>query len=161
MPELPEVEVLAAPFAPVDSRENHSRCERAARKSAEADFAAKIPRTLLGAKFTGLSRRGKYLLFQLCAPGRKEPVTLLGHLGMTGRFFSGAEKRSRLPRHAAVVLDLGGENFIYEDTRYFGRLTLNISAVEKLGRSRWAMTFSRRRLRSRLNVPAGPSRSGC
>jgi formamidopyrimidine-DNA glycosylase len=32
-----------------------------------------------------------------------------------------------------VVLDLGGENLIYEDTRYFGRLTLDTSAVKKLG----------------------------
>jgi len=28
---------------------------------------------------------------------------------------------------------LGGENLIYEDTRYFGRLTLDTSAVKKLG----------------------------
>jgi formamidopyrimidine-DNA glycosylase len=28
---------------------------------------------------------------------------------------------------------LGRENFVYEDTRYFGRLTLDLSAVEKLG----------------------------
>jgi formamidopyrimidine-DNA glycosylase len=44
-----------------------------------------------------------------------------------------ASKRERLPVHAAVILDLGGENFVYEDTRYFGRLTLDVSAVEKLG----------------------------
>ncbi|MEI9961189.1 MAG: zinc finger domain-containing protein [Limisphaerales bacterium] len=28
---------------------------------------------------------------------------------------------------------MGRENFIYEDTRYFGRMTLDLSAVEKLG----------------------------
>jgi len=59
-------------------------------------------------------------------------VTLLGHLGMTGRIYL-ARKNRRPPRHAAVVLDLGGENLIYEDTRYFGRLTLDTSAVKKLG----------------------------
>jgi formamidopyrimidine-DNA glycosylase len=31
------------------------------------------------------------------------------------------------------VLNLGGKKFIYEDTRFFGRLTLDVSAVEKLG----------------------------
>jgi formamidopyrimidine-DNA glycosylase len=87
---------------------------------------------LLGAKFTGLSRRGKYLLFQLRSKTGVEPVTLLGHLGMTGRFFL-ARKNVRPPRHAAVVLDLGGENLIYEDTRYFGRLTLDNAAVKRLG----------------------------
>jgi formamidopyrimidine-DNA glycosylase len=88
--------------------------------------------TLLGAKFTGLSRRGKYLLFQLRAKTGGEPVTLLGHLGMTGRIYL-ARKNVRPPRHAAVVLDLGGENLMYEDTRYFGRLTLDTSAVKRLG----------------------------
>jgi formamidopyrimidine-DNA glycosylase len=51
---------------------------------------------------------------------------------MAGRMFL-ARTNERLPAHAAVVFDLGGENFIYEDTRYFGRLTLDVSAVEKLG----------------------------
>jgi formamidopyrimidine-DNA glycosylase len=87
---------------------------------------------LLGAKFTGLTRRGKYLLFQLHAKTGGEPVTLLGHLGMTGRIYL-ARNNERLPRHAAVVFDLGGENLIYEDTRYFGRLTLDTSAVTRLG----------------------------
>ncbi len=29
-------------------------------------------------------------------------------------------KSEPMPKHAAVVFDLGRENFIYEDTRYFG-----------------------------------------
>jgi formamidopyrimidine-DNA glycosylase len=87
---------------------------------------------LTGAKFTGLSRRGKYLLFQIHSKRAAPPVTLLGHLGMTGRMFL-AGKNERPPKHAAVILDLGGENFIYEDTRYFGRLTLDTTAIERLG----------------------------
>jgi formamidopyrimidine-DNA glycosylase len=91
-----------------------------------------LRRALVGAKFTGLSRRGKYLLFKLRPKTGDESVTLLGHLGMTGRMFL-ARKSEPLPKHAAVVLDLGREYFIYEDTRYFGRLTLDLAAVEKLG----------------------------
>jgi formamidopyrimidine-DNA glycosylase len=132
MPELPEVEVLARHLRPLI----HGKTIRGVNVRRAKVLAPTSPqqfhRTLLGAKFTGLLRRGKYLLFQLHAPGRKEPVTLLGHLGMTGRFFL-ARKSGRLPRHTAVVLDLGGENLIYEDTRYFGRLTLDVSAVGKLG----------------------------
>jgi formamidopyrimidine-DNA glycosylase len=37
------------------------------------------------------------------------------------------------PKHAAVVLSLGKEKFVYEDTRYFGRLTLDTSPLEYLG----------------------------
>jgi formamidopyrimidine-DNA glycosylase len=132
MPELPEVEVLARHLRPL-IRGKTIRGVNVRRAKVLAPTSPRIfRRTLLGAKFTGLSRRGKYLLFQLHAPGRKESVTLLGHLGMTGRFFL-TRKSGRLPRHAAVVLDLGGENFIYEDTRYFGRLTLDLAAVGKLG----------------------------
>ena len=79
-----------------------------------------------------LSRRGKYLLFELRSKNRRKTVIVLGHLGMTGRMFL-ARKDEPLPKHAAVVFDLGGENFIYEDTRYFGRLTLDLSPVAKLG----------------------------
>jgi formamidopyrimidine-DNA glycosylase len=132
MPELPEVEVLARHLRPLICGKTIRGVIMRHAKVLAPTSPQKFRRTLLGAKFTGLARRGKYLLFQLRAPDRKEPVTLLGHLGMTGRIFL-ARKNEPLPRHAAVVLDLGDENFIYEDTRYFGRLTLDVSAVEKLG----------------------------
>ena len=51
---------------------------------------------------------------------------------MTGRMFL-ARKNEPWPKHAAVVLDLGAKNFIYEDTRYFGRFTLDLASVNKLG----------------------------
>jgi formamidopyrimidine-DNA glycosylase len=38
-----------------------------------------------------------------------------------------------LPKHASVILSLGDEQFIFEDTRYFGRLTLDTSPIEVLG----------------------------
>jgi formamidopyrimidine-DNA glycosylase len=38
-----------------------------------------------------------------------------------------------LPKHAAVVLDLGKARFIFEDTRYFGKLSLDTSPLERLG----------------------------
>jgi len=41
-----------------------------------------------------------------------------------------------------VVFSFGEANFIYEDTRYFGRMTLDLSAVEKLGPEPWDKKFS-------------------
>ncbi len=38
-----------------------------------------------------------------------------------------------LAKHAAVVLEMGAEAFVFEDTRYFGRFTLDRSAIERLG----------------------------
>ena len=132
MPELPEVEVLARHLRPLIRGKTIREVDVRRAKVLAPTSLRKFRQTLLGAKFTGLSRRGKYLLFQLRAKTGGEPVTLLGHLGMTGRIYL-ARKNERPPRHAAVVLDLGGENLIYEDTRYFGRLTLDTSAVKRLG----------------------------
>jgi formamidopyrimidine-DNA glycosylase len=132
MPELPEVELLARHLRPlIHGRIVHGVTVRRA-KVLRPTSTRKFRETLPGAKFTGLSRRGKYLLFQLRTRKDNASLILLGHLGMTGRIYL-ARKQQALPRHAAVVLDLGGENLVYEDTRYFGRLTLDSSAVDKLG----------------------------
>jgi len=132
VPELPEVEVLARHLRPLIHGKTIRGVNVRRAKVLAPTSLRKFQQVLLGAKFTGLARRGKYLLFQLRVKGGAERVVLLGHLGMTGRIYL-ARKDEPLPRHAAAVLDLGRENFIYEDTRYFGRLTLDTSAVEKLG----------------------------
>jgi len=132
MPELPEVEILARHLRPLlRGKTIHGvnvRRAKVLRPTSLVEFQKVLP----GSKFTGLSRRGKYLLFELRSKTSGKPVTLLGHLGMTGRMFV-ARKNEPLPKHTAIIFDLGRENFIYEDTRYFGRLTLDLSAVEKLG----------------------------
>jgi formamidopyrimidine-DNA glycosylase len=131
MPELPEVEVLVRHLAPLlQDRKIQNidvRRERIISPSKVADFSRK----LRGATFIQLSRRGKYLVFELRGQNNK-PFPLIGHLGMTGRMYLSPMKQA-LPKHAAVVLGLGAKNFVFEDTRYFGRLTLDASAIETLG----------------------------
>ena len=132
MPELPEVEVLVRHLRPLLLNKTIRRVTVSRARVILPTSPQQLRRTLLGARFAGLSRRGKYLLFELRAARGQGRVTLLGHLGMTGRIFL-ARKTAPLPKHAAVVLDLGRENFVYEDTRYFGRLTLDTSAIGRLG----------------------------
>jgi len=132
MPELPEVEVLARHLRPLIRGKTICDVNVRRAKVLLPTPPRKFRRTLLGAKFTGLSRRGKYLLFQLRAKSGGKPISLLGHLGMTGRIFL-AQKGRRLPKHTAVMFDLGAGNLVYEDTRYFGRLTLDTSALTRLG----------------------------
>jgi formamidopyrimidine-DNA glycosylase len=91
-----------------------------------------LQKALAGARFISVTRRGKFLLFHLSRNSRGEGFSLLGHLGMTGRMYI-LENSRQLPKHAAVVLDLGEQKFVFEDTRYFGRFSLDCSAVEKLG----------------------------
>jgi len=114
MPELPEVEILARHLRPL----LHGRTIRAVEVLRPKVLApTPVPRfkaVLRGATFLDLTRRGKYLLFTLRA----------------------------LPKHTAVVLDLGRNRFVYEDPRYFGRLTLDVRPVARLGPEPMAEAFT-------------------
>ena len=130
MPELPEVEILARHLRPLLCGKKIRRVHVRRAKVVSPTAPRELQLALTGATFKHLTRRGKYLLFELRRS--RDQITLLGHLGMTGRMYL-ARKNEPPPTHAAVVLELCRGNFIYQDTRYFGRLTLDLSAVEKLG----------------------------
>ena len=132
MPELPEVEVLVRHLGPVLKGRTIRTVQVHRAKVLAPASTRNFTQALRGARFYGLARRGKYLVFRLRRAGRAEPLVLVGHLGMTGRMYV-LPAKARLPRHAAVVLNLGRENFVFEDTRYFGRLTLDTNALRKLG----------------------------
>ncbi|MGA2246626.1 MAG: bifunctional DNA-formamidopyrimidine glycosylase/DNA-(apurinic or apyrimidinic site) lyase [Verrucomicrobiota bacterium] len=132
MPELPEVEILVRHLRPLivgrTIRSVEVRRSRVLAPTPVANFKER----LAGARFLDVTRRAKYLRFEMRAGNSREHFSLLGHLGMTGRMYL-APKKDPLPKHAAVILDLGRRNFIYDDTRYFGRLTLDTAPLENLG----------------------------
>ena len=130
MPELPEVEVLARHLERTLPGKTIREVKVHRAKILRPTPERTLRTALTGATFKAVWRRGKYLIFELSTRG--QPLQLLGHLGMTGRMFL-ALKKSPIPKHAAVVLDLGRTHFIFEDTRYFGRLSLDLAAVKKLG----------------------------
>jgi formamidopyrimidine-DNA glycosylase len=132
VPELPEVEVLVRHLNRLlPGRVVH--CVQVLRpKIVRPTQVGELQKALAGARFISVTRRGKFLLFHLSRNSRGEGFSLLGHLGMTGRMYI-LENSRQLPKHAAVVLDLGEQKFVFEDTRYFGRFSLDCSAVEKLG----------------------------
>jgi formamidopyrimidine-DNA glycosylase len=132
MPELPEVEVLARHLRPLLTGKKIRRVAVRRARVLRPTSASQLERALLGASFTRLLRRGKYLVFELRRPKNRSPLILVGHLGMTGRMYL-LPRGAKLPKHAAVVLDLGRELFVFEDTRYFGRLTLETDSLSRLG----------------------------
>lgn len=132
MPELPEVEVLVRHLRPLLRGKTIRAIEIRRERVIRPTTARQLKQTLRGAVFAEVSRRGKFLLFQLRASRAKTPVTLVGHLGMTGRMFLLRPGES-LPKHAAVVIELNRGRFVYEDQRYFGRLTLDARSVERMG----------------------------
>ena len=132
MPELPEVEVLVRHLGPLlEGRSIRAVQVNRAKVIAPASVSS-FTRALRGTRFCGVARRGKYLLFRLRRPGRTEPLMLVGHLGMTGRMYV-LPAKAELPKHAAVVLHLGREKFVFEDTRYFGRLVFDTAMLPRLG----------------------------
>lgn len=139
MPELPEVEILVRRLNPLLHGKTIRRVEIRRARATRPGSPQAFQKAVTGAKFIGVARRGKYLLFEL---GRaRTSIQVLGHLGMAGRMFM-ALKNEELPKHAAIVFDLGAENFIYEDRRYFGRMALDLSPTRKLGAEPLATDFS-------------------
>lgn len=131
MPELPEVEVLVRHLKPL-LRGKTVRGVIVRRSKVIAPMSAKgFECSLAGARFTDLFRRGKYLVFKLQGT-RGNPFLLVGHLGMTGRMYL-APRNEPWPRHCSVAFRLGRRDFIFEDTRYFGRFTLAPSCLDGLG----------------------------
>lgn len=154
MPELPEVEILARHLAPRLRGKTIRAVELRRPRVHRPTSGRKLTEALVGARFTGLRRRGKYLLFDLERKGAGE-FTCLGHLGMTGRMFLQLH-REALPLHAAVVLDLGRLRFVYEDARTFGRFTLDTSPVESLGPEPLSAAFTTTALARALARSARP-----
>ena len=110
MPELPEVEVLVRHLGPLLRNRNIRAVDVRRPRSIAPTTAGKFSEKLAGASFQDIARRGKYLLFQM-RDGKAKQFQLLGHLGMTGRMYLSSAKEA-LPKHAAVVLNLGAENFV-------------------------------------------------
>jgi formamidopyrimidine-DNA glycosylase len=132
MPELPEVEVLRRHLVGALRNKVIRRVEVRRARSVAPTPVRSFVRSLVGSKFMALSRRGKYLLFSLQHLTTRKPLLLLGHLGMTGRIYL-LPMGAPWPKHAAVILELEKQDLIFEDTRYFGRLTLDASPLARLG----------------------------
>jgi formamidopyrimidine-DNA glycosylase len=132
VPELPEVEVLVRNLDP-RLKGRTIRSVRVLRpKVAAPTSASELAKALIGGRFLSVTRRAKYLLFRVRAGSGGMSQLLVGHLGMAGRMYFQPAGRPA-PRHAAVVVGLGREDFVFEDTRVFGRFTLDTGGLEKLG----------------------------
>ena len=132
MPELPEVEVLVRQLNP---------CLRGCRVESVDVWRPKIVRphsgaelkvALVGRVFRSVTRRGKGLQFQFRESPGVPPLTVSGHLGMTGRIYL-QSLQAPLPKHVGVTVDLDEARLIFEDTRQFGRFCLVRLSQDSLG----------------------------
>lgn len=125
MPELPEVETVRRSLAPIVGSKildvwDSGKGLHMQRKPPRAKL-----KKLVGATFTAVRRHGKYLLIDT-----DTPLTLLVHLGMTGRVLI-QQKAAPRPNHTHVVLDLGKRELRFADARRFGQVDVLERAKER------------------------------
>ena len=119
MPELPEVETVRQGLADVlEGRRLHR--VQVMRPDLRFPLPENFEGRLSGRQVEKLARRGKYLLIHL-----QERLTLIAHLGMSGRFRIFNTSPPPLERHDHVVFEAeGGISVRFNDPRRFGFMDL-------------------------------------
>ncbi|MCX6783814.1 MAG: bifunctional DNA-formamidopyrimidine glycosylase/DNA-(apurinic or apyrimidinic site) lyase [candidate division WWE3 bacterium] len=121
MPELPEVETVRADL----NKELAGQTVKGIKvdkpnliKGSHLDFI----KELTGAKFTGVRRQAKLLIFDLTKDGRDFHV--VAHLKMTGRFLL-REQSDQPDNYQHITIDIGGgKELRFCDLRQFGYLAI-------------------------------------
>jgi formamidopyrimidine-DNA glycosylase len=151
MPELPEVQTV------VDSLNRTNMVGRTVTgvtvnwPRTLADLSpARFKKRLMGCTFQRITRRGKYIVFDL-----SRGLTMLIHLRMTGRlkWASPSEPRNK-HEHVVLAVDESDE-LRFQDTRKFGRIFLTTAPdaiLGKLGPEPLAREFTRQRFRRMLQA---------
>ena len=124
MPELPEVETIAADLRPHLVGRTVVRCELLFPTIVRHPEPEVFIDSVVGQQITSIGRRGKYILIRLV-----DDLVLVVHLGMSGqlRLF---EASTPLAAHTHAVFDLDdGRQLRYRDPRRFGRLLLGTEAA--------------------------------
>lgn len=118
MPELPEVETVRRMLEStvVGRRIRDVRLSKHGLRGGERGVL--VPRRARGRAVERLERHGKYLLIRL-----SDGVTLLSHLGMSGRWLFHREPPGRAAKHVHVRIAFeDGSELWFEDPRRFGLL---------------------------------------
>jgi formamidopyrimidine-DNA glycosylase len=117
MPELPEVEVIRRGLVPRLVGRRFLGVTVGEKRLRQQSPPQELRRWLSGRLLTKLRRRGKYLVFDL-----EGGVTLLIHLGMTGRLLVAEPPCPALPHiHLKFQME-GGLELLYQDVRRFGQV---------------------------------------
>jgi len=126
MPELPEVEIARENLERWLVGRRIARAQVTDARMRGGQSRRRVEGALEGASVRAVSRRGKFLLFDL---GSKR-AAVVAHLGMTGKFLLQSQVEP-LPRFARASIDLGrGGRVVYCDARRLGQFRL-LDAVEE------------------------------
>ena len=104
---------------------------------------------LHGQRVLGISRRGKYILWQM------ETAFIIIHLRMEGKFYK-LEKNAERNKHSHVVFHFDDFDLAFNDTRKFGRIELSqdLDAYfkSKLGYEPWDEQLTKEYLRNKAKT---------
>jgi len=128
MPELPEVETFVRQLKPALVGKTILSADLRWNRTLAAPAPKKFREQIVGQKIKDVSRRAKYLVFQLSS------FQLLIHLRMSGDLLI---KNSTIgpEKHDRLVLKLSGnKSLIFNDTRKFGRVWLTANQEDVLGK---------------------------
>jgi formamidopyrimidine-DNA glycosylase len=138
MPELPEVEHVVRALRRAVVGRTIVATEINLPKLIAPTTPSLFKRKLKNLTITGVSRRGKFILIELCRPGallsdaergNRKPAhqqgqVLLVHLRMTGKFLY-LNSEEELPKHSHAVFYLDNERrLVFRDQRQFGIMRL-------------------------------------
>ena len=143
MPELPEVEIVKLGLISIVNGKLIQKVDQR-RPDLRWPLPHDLKVRLVDAKIQNISRRSKYILFNLSSND-----TLLVHLGMSGRLLvvKDKENKKRAPKifkfnpntvhkHDHVIIHLDSDiKIVYNDPRRFG--AMDIAPTEQLKRHRW------------------------
>ena len=129
MPELPEVELVARALDRLVSGLRIEAAKLIRPGLAPGNTPREFARSLRGAKFEKVGRRGKHILAEL-----DNGQVLVTHLRMTGRFLLLPARRA-LPKHTHALFRLGdGRRLAFTDQRHFG--LMKVVSAERLADAR-------------------------
>ena len=124
MPELPEVETIAADLRPHLVGRTIVRCELGFPTIVRHPEPEVFIDSIVGMRITSVGRRGKYILIRLV-----DDLVLVVHLGMSGQLRL-VDPATPLANHTHAVFDLDdGRQLRYRDPRRFGRLLLGTESA--------------------------------
>ena len=124
MPELPEVETIAADLRPHLVGRTVVRCELLFPTIVRHPEPEVFIDSVVGMRISSVGRRGKYILIRLV-----DDLMLVVHLGMSGQLRL-VEPSTPVATHTHATFDLeDGKQLRYRDPRRFGRLLLGTEAA--------------------------------
>ena len=115
MPELPEVEVLRRSLDPLVCNDSIASLLVFEPRLREPVDSNRLRTQTVGRKISGTRRRAKYLLIDL-----EEGITLVFHLGMSGRLTLVPEDTPRVDHEHVSFSLTSGRKLRFVDTRRFG-----------------------------------------